>query len=454
MSAPGKPLVVLTCTPGQGHTNPIKTLAKALTLAGYEVTVVSSSHYQKHFEDAGCSYVAIQGYGDYWDGDRETKWPERASIPPGPDQFAWTIEHSFVRVIPDQHAAVQKAIKGLRETHPGRAVVLLNESAFLGSLPLMKGAGEVKPDGTIGIGINPISLNSVDTAPFGLGLPPPKSAAESAQYAEMRKGVEHLYLAKPQAVFNDIAKDLGAETDGTVCSDAPYLWPDRFLQLCASSIMYPRSDAPDSVRFTGGLPRLPRPTEAASLDRPAWWNEVVANPAGKDIVFVCQGTVLMNYDDLITPTLEALKDRPNTLVIAALGQRGATLDSSINVPENVRVVDYVSFDDILPHCSVFVGTGGYGGIQHSVSHGTPMVVAGVTEDKTEMCAICEWAGVAVNLRTGKPTSEALRAGIDKVLSDPTYKNACVRIQAEMAASDPIKIIMKNIEEVVQLSRVR
>ena len=97
------------------------------------------------------------------------------SMEPGPEQFAWTLEQSFVRVIPDQVAAVQKAITMLRERHPGRPVVLLNESAFLGSLPLKKGARGAKPDGIIGIGINPVSLSSVDTAPYGTGLPPPTS---------------------------------------------------------------------------------------------------------------------------------------------------------------------------------------------------------------------------------------------------------------------------------------
>lgn len=98
-------------------------------------------------------------------------------MPPGPEQFAWTIEHSFIRVMPNQLAAVQKAITALKEKHPARPVVLLNESAFLGSLPLMKGARGVRPDGFIGIGINPISLSSVDTAPYGTGLPPPTSPA-------------------------------------------------------------------------------------------------------------------------------------------------------------------------------------------------------------------------------------------------------------------------------------
>jgi hypothetical protein len=50
-----------------------------------------------------------------------------------------------------------------------------------------------------------------------------------------------------------------------------------------------------------------------------WWNEVVDNPTKKDIVFVCQGTVSPNYADTVIPTMESLEDRPNTILIVALG---------------------------------------------------------------------------------------------------------------------------------------
>ncbi|KAK3695803.1 putative UDP-glucuronosyltransferase 2A3 [Podospora appendiculata] len=444
-----KPLIVLTCTPGQGHVNPIKTLAKALILEGYEVTAVSSSHYRSAFEGVGCSYVAVQGYGDYWDDDRESKWPDRALLPPGPEQFFYTIEHSFVRVIPDQFAAVQTAIKTLKDKHPARPVVLLNESAFLGSLPLMKGARGVKPDGTIGIGINPVSLSSVDTAPFGPGLPPPKSPEDVAQYAAMRTQIETFYYGKPQAVFNAILLDLGAQVPPGFCFDAPYLWPDRFLQMCPPSTMYPRSDAPASVRYTGGLPKLPpSPTPSSSL--PPWWHELTTpTTPKKDIIFVCQGTVDFDYTHLVLPTLTICAARPNTLVIAALGQPNATLPTSFGaIPPNARVADYIPFDLILPHCAVFVGNGGYGGVQHSIAHGTPMVLAGASEDKTEMCAIAAWAGVAVNLCTGTPSAEALRDGIEEVLTQGKYREACERIQREIATFEPIEVIQENIREVV------
>ncbi|KAM0234047.1 hypothetical protein ACHAP5_010225 [Fusarium lateritium] len=445
MADQSKPLLVMTCTPGAGHVNPITTIAKALVLDGYHVTAVSASGYRQRFEDVGCSYVAIQGYGDYVDEDRETKWPERAAMPPGPQQFAWTVEQSFIKVIPDQLTAVQKAISKVQEENPGRPVMVLNESAFMGSLPLLRGARGVKPDGIIGIGINPISLTSVDTAPFGMGLLPPTTPQETAQYSMMLQGLKALF-SNAQTLFNDILKDLGGEADETFFNDAPYLWPDRFLQMCSSSMMYPRSDAPKSVRFAGGMPKLPKAGTPA--ERPSWWSEVADNPSGKDIVFVCQGTVRMDYNDIAVPTMEALEDRPKTLVIVALGQCGAVLDPSIVVPKNTRVVDYLPFDDILPLSSVFVGNGGYGGVRASLAHGTPLVVAGDSEDKPEMCAIIEWAGVAVNLRTGNPTKEALRAGVDQVLSDAKYTKGARRIQADMDASDPVGAITENINEVL------
>lgn len=65
-----------------------------------------------------------------------------------------------------------------------------------------------------------------------------------------------------------------------------------------------------------------------------------------------------------------------------------------------------------------------------------------------MCAIAEWAGVAVNLRTGNPTNEALRAGVDRLLCDPKYKAAALRVQAETDAAYPIRVIANNIDKVI------
>ncbi|KAM7221169.1 hypothetical protein V8F06_003344 [Rhypophila decipiens] len=451
-----KPNLILTCTPGKGHVHPISTIAKALIQAGYPLTVVSSSHYQPTFTSLGAQYVAIQGYGDYWDGDRDAKWPRHARLAPGsPEQFAYALEHSFFRVIPDQLRAVQTAISQLRTESPTSPIIVLNESAFVGALPLMRNCDGPKPDGMIGIGINPVSLSSRDVPPFGPGLPLPKTDEDRAAYAAMQAHMNKTIFAKPLQVLDEILESVGVgkirQEDGPAF-DAPYTWPDRFLQMCPASVMYPRSDAPSTFRYAGGLPKLVSNTGAPSLDElPEWWNEaVIQNANNNKIVFVCQGTVIFDYSALVLPTIEALRNRPNTIVIAVLGLRGATLPlSQKDLPSNVHVADYLPYDAILPHADVFVGNGGYGGVIHSLSHGTPMVLAGETEDKAEMSAITAWAGAAVNLKTGRPSVAAIREGLDEVLGGGGYKVVCENIKREMEGSDPLRVIGENVDELVR-----
>lgn len=126
---------------------------------------------------------------------------------------------------------------------------------------------------------------------------------------------------------------------------------------------------------------------------------------------------MLDYSALLLPTIHALADRPNTLFSEVRSDCGAILAPDIPIPANVRVADYVPFDDILPYCAVLVGNGGYGSVQHSIVAGTPLVVACETEDKAEICAEAEWVGVAVNLGTGKPSEGKVRRGVEEVLGN-------------------------------------
>jgi UDP:flavonoid glycosyltransferase YjiC (YdhE family) len=90
--------------------------------------------------------------------------------------------------------------------------------------------------------------------------------------------------------------------------------------------------------------------------------------------------------------------------------------------------------------------GGYGALQNGISNGIPLVVASAGEDKPEVCARAEWAGVAVNLRTGQPIKEAPREAIDEVISNSKYKKATQKLEAEMATFDPMTVVAKTIDE--------
>ena len=72
------------------------------------------------------------------------------------------------------------------------------------------------------------------------------------------------------------------------------------------------------------------------------------------------------------------------------------------MPATTRVAAYLPSDRLLRRTSVYVTNGGYGGIHYAMEHGVPIVVAGTTEDKTEVSARVAWSGVGVSLRTNRP----------------------------------------------------
>ncbi|KAK0102189.1 hypothetical protein ONS95_001015 [Cadophora gregata] len=440
-----KPLLVIGCTPIYGHIMPIRSIAKLLVARGYEVTFVSATHFRPALEEIGCDYVSIEGYGDFYEGDFESRFSERFALPQGPVQLAYDMEHVFLKVIPSQHVAMQRAIKKVSEANPGRSIVQIAESVFQGGVPITRGAPGIKPTASIGIGIVPMLLSSIDLPPFGPGLPPDSSPEGRERNVAMQKQTWDMFFLDVLKCWKDMMAEVGADMDDTNPFDASYLVHDRFIQMCIPSAEYLRSDAPDSIRFGGGLPKGSRDP---MKDPPSWWSEVVDNIEKKDIIFVCQGTLALNYDELIIPTIEALKDRPNTLLIVALGKKGASLSAEISVPANTRVIDFIPFDEILPHCAAFVTNGGYGGFQHAISNGTPIITAGAGEDKPEVSARAEWSGMGFNLKTPTPTHEAILNAVDEVTSNPKYKKRAKEMEAEMATFDPIEIIVNNIEELV------
>jgi MGT family glycosyltransferase len=149
---------------------------------------------------------------------------------------------------------------------------------------------------------------------------------------------------------------------------------------------------------------------------PDWWADVASTH--RPVVHVTQGTVADdNLENLVLPTIRALAGE-DVLVVAGTGRTDPAALGTL--PANVRVAPFVPHSWLLPHTSVMVTNGGFGGVQAALSNGVPLVVAGATEDKPEVAARVAWAGVGVDLRTGSPTPERIRAAVREVLDGKRY----------------------------------
>ncbi|KAF9055259.1 glycosyltransferase family 1 protein [Hymenopellis radicata] len=446
MAQISKPFVLLTSMPAMGHYAPMRAIANGLIQRGYEVTILTGPRYRESAEEMGATFVALGGHLNDLDFNHPKILPK-----PAPAMFADAITEAFVKAIPDQHEGMQHILRSLRDKDSSRPIVLVNECSFLGSLATTFGARGLRPDATIAVGILPLMLSSKDLAPFGPGLPPATTPEERESYAAMRTHLNEVSMALPKNEFDRILGTLGAtvtkETQHNVF-DTMILNVDRFLQMCVPSLEYPRSDAPDSIRFTGGLPRGHR-YRGKEVQMPDWWKTIITNPEKKRIVAVAQGTVQLDYTQLVMPTLTAFADVDDVMTVAVLGKHGASLPSDFVVPNNAYVGDYIPYDDLLEHVDVFVTNGGYGGFQHSMSHGVPIVIGGTTEDKPEVAARAEWAGVGVNLKTDRPSPEQVRTAVREVLAHPKYKARALEIEKEMQTYDPIQIIADSVEELAK-----
>jgi UDP:flavonoid glycosyltransferase YjiC (YdhE family) len=159
---------------------------------------------------------------------------------------------------------------------------------------------------------------------------------------------------------------------------------------------------------------------------------------GKPVIHVTQGTVATEVDDLIAPTLQALADE-DVLVVAATGGKPIESLKLAPLPANARVEPFIPYYHLLPHVDVMVTNGGYNGVQAALAFGIPMVVAGQTEEKPEICARVEWAGVGINLKTKTPTPRQIKNAVKKILHSPDYRQKAQLIQADIARYDaPIR----------------
>lgn len=224
----------------------------------------------------------------------------------------------------------------------------------------------------------PLTVSSVDTAPFGPGLPP--DSTEEGRERNKAKYKEMAWMGRDLSEHaNAFFKQLGAtrRAKGGLL-DFWNTLSDLTVLPCSPSLEYPRSDLPAKIHFIGGTPRKELDPAMAV---PEWWEELVAakkQQTGKKVVFVTQGTWMRDHSMLTIPTIKAFADREDYLVIVVLGRKNAKLeDLGRSMPSNAKVTDYLAYHAVLQYADVFVTNGGYGGFMQGIMHGVHMVLAGV-----------------------------------------------------------------------------
>ncbi|KAH8909343.1 PdmS protein [Coniochaeta sp. PMI_546] len=421
--------------PYAGHFNPTQPIAKELVRRGHEVLWMTGPAYEPRVTEVGARFVAMSN--DAMIQDDETK-PD-----PGTSGLAKII--SFLRKlfldrVPAQVRDYQEALK----TFP--ADILLVEFATYGAHALHNLTG--LPYATLGI--NPLVTLDPEVPPWGTGKQPPTTIFGRLANIATHKAADWFFYSKMTAILNQKRAELGlgplppGQTFATVVRS-----PILHLQMATPAFEFPRQNLAPSIKFVG--PLLPLFDEASFVP-PDWWDTLLAHPRDK-VVHVTQGTIATHPENLIKPALQALSSRPELLLIIT-GKDIEAILTTVPKPPTVLTAPFVPHAKLLPHVGVMITNGGYNGVLAALSSGVPLVCAGTTEDKADVCSRVAWSGAGIDLRTDTPSEKALRDAVMRVMSDERYRKAAERVRDDFARHDGPGEAADELERVVKETETR
>lgn len=403
--------------PVAGHVGPALPIARKLMERGHEVWWYTGRYFQSMIEATGARYIPIITGFDLSDPESIPDYllEERQNLK-NIAQLKFDIKHFFC----DPAVGQVKDLTNILREFP--ADVILSDFCFLGASWVHERGGPP----WAGFGVSTLPFSSSDTAPFGLGIQPNASSFGWLRNACLNWASNWLVFRDPAVQINTARARVGLPPCRKGFFDLG-LSPFLYLQGTVRAFEYPRRDLPPQVHFVG--PFLSDPP--ASFTPPAWWDDLKSS---RPVVHVTQGTVATKADDLIVPTLQALADE-DVLVVATMGGQPIEDIKLDPIPTNTRIERFIPHYHLLPHVDVMITNGGYNGVQMALANGVPMVAAGQTEDKPEVCTRIEWSGVGINLKTKTPTPKQVKDAVKKLLASPQYRQKAQLLKSEITQHD-------------------
>lgn len=186
---------------------------------------------------------------------------------------------------------------------------------------------------------------------------------------------------------------------------------------------FPRKELPASFHY--GSPwrdaTSPVPARGADWDRPD-------DP--RPLVFCSFGTLQGARADLFEKVARAAQSLGVRLLVAHGGLLPEVAARRLSASCEVR--DFVPQGEVLARCAAAVLHCGMNTVLDAMAAGVPLVALPITFEQPATAARLAFAGVAEVVPAGKAGLPRLEAALGKVLRDPGYKAAALRIQAETA----------------------
>ncbi len=160
--------------------------------------------------------------------------------------------------------------------------------------------------------------------------------------------------------------------------------------------------------------------------------DVELPPGAEPLVLVASSTERDPRHELTRAALEALESEP-VRVVAALNRRGATWSGA--APANARVLDWVSYSQLIPRASAVICHGGQGTIARALAGGVPVLVVPPAGDMAENGARVAWAGAGLMLPGRLGRTGSVRRAVRRLLADSRFATRAREISSWAERND-------------------
>lgn len=200
---------------------------------------------------------------------------------------------------------------------------------------------------------------------------------------------------------------------------------------------FPRRELPDCFHYVGPITSEKR----KSIDFP--WDRI----DGRPLIYASLGTLLNHHGYLYRTIAESGLNSGSQLVIS-LGGSGVEQREQ-DFPGSPIVVKYAPQLDLLARASLTITHAGLNTTLESLRCGVPLVAIPISFEQPAIAARIRFTGAGELLRLSRLSVPRLRSCISRVLQNPAYKEAAMRLGDRIRMSRGRQRAADIIEEVMR-----
>lgn len=402
---------ILSAPGSRGDVNPMIAIGRRLREDGHQVVISLAEPYAEVAEDAGLEVEVLIGRDEFTEalGDPHVWRPIR-----GPLQVFRSVVSDFLERQQEVIARYHRAGDTVLVSHP----LDLASRVFRDAHPETPLAS---------VHLQPVILRTFDDPPrlsgswFEFSRPP--SLMRATYWLIDSLAVDPVI----RAPINRMRSSYGLKP---VRRPLNQWWhsPDRILA------MYPHWFAPASASFAPRLMHCGFPLQDHAQDD-------FSPPEDRPIVFT-SGTAHHHCRAFFEQAVGAcLQLRRPGLLLSTFPENFPP-----DLPRTVRALSYVSFSQLLPHCSAIVHHGGIGTTSQAVAAGIPQLIRPLAFDQFDNASRIEKLGLGLWLRHDRHLTRDLRAVL---ASDDQIAERAKLKRENQASEDAAGIAADEVQRMVQ-----